>query len=983
MRARNANGFGSFVVLLAAIVGMDKSLAQENYAAELPRIPPSSPAEAMDQFHIAEGYKIEAIASEPLVTSPVAIEWDAEGALFVCEMRGYSEDREAGISRITRLVDVDQDGKFDQQTIFADGLLWPTAVFPYQDGLFVADAPHVYFFRDTDGDGVADQKRIVLTGFSTSNVQGLMNSFRWGLDNRIHLASGTVGGKVRRAVDPESSAIEVRGRDLAIDPRDDTFELTSGGAQHGMCFDDFGRKFVSSNSDHIQQVMYEDRYLARNPYLKAPAPRLSIAADGPQAEVYRDSPVEPWRIVRTRLRASGAVPGIVEGGGRPAGYFTGATGVTICRGDAFSSKMRGMAIIGDVGSNLVHRKRLVPDGVSQSAERIDEKSEFVTSEDIWFRPAQFANAPDGSLVIIDVSREVIEHPASLPPEIKSHLDLTAGRESGRLYRVTPENFIHRATPNIRGASTSQCVAWLDHPNAWHRETASRLLFERQDAAAIPELRKLARDGELPQGRLHAMATLDGMNALRTADLIQRLDDENPNVRRHAIRLSESRLDFDLRDAVLELVTDDDIEVRYQLAWTLGYLAPPRRTDALAALIRRDSDSRWMRAAVLSSIGDDADDLLIGLLSDPSFRSVSDQQFLIELTPLIAPLSGPERALAAISTLPESDASLVVPIVGELMRGRAVSATDATTNQDASAQRLMDRMIEILIQRVDEAGVPIQDRLAAVDACRYGEYDRVRASLLEWIDIQHPAELQRRALTVMGSFRSERVAGDVIEAWPRLTPPLREIASEILFARPERILVVFGAINDEKISPGAIGKSRFQVAAKTKNAEVSRRATAVLNHFGTHQRQAVVDRYQSVLAMTGDVEAGRRGFAKHCSSCHKMEGVGHEHGPSLASIHARGAETILVNVLDPNREVNPQYLNYVVLTLDGRTLTGMVISETATSVTLGRAGAATDTILRHDIEAMQSTGLSLMPEGIEESVDQTAMADIIAYLMQPQ
>ena len=130
-----------------------------------------------------------------------------------------------------------------------------------------------------------------------------------------------------------------------------------------MCFDDFGRKFVCSNSDHIQLVMYEDRYLARNRSLAAPGPRVSIAADGPQAEVFRISQVEPWRIVRTRLRVSGKVPGPVEGGGRAAGYFTGATGVMLYRGDAWPAEYRGQAFIGDVGSNIVHRKVLNPQGV--------------------------------------------------------------------------------------------------------------------------------------------------------------------------------------------------------------------------------------------------------------------------------------------------------------------------------------------------------------------------------------------------------------------------------------------------------------------------------------------------------------------------------------------------------------------------------------------------------------------------------------------
>ena len=602
--------------------------AQQDFSAELPRIPPTSPADAMATFRVADGFRIQQVAAEPLVTSPVAIEWDALGRMYVCEMRGYSEDRDDALSRITRLEDSDDDGIYDTSSVYTDGLLWPTALFPFDGGLFVADAPHIYYFKDTDGDGKADDKQIVLTGFGTSNVQGLLNSFRWGLDNRIHVACSSVGGMVRRGGEDESQAVNVRGRDLAFDPTSGSFRLTSGAAQHGMCFDDWGRKFVSSNSNHCQQVMYEDRYIARNSQLRAPASRISIAADGPQAEVFRISPVEPWRIVRTRLRVGGLVPGPIEGGGRAAGYFTGATGLTIYRGDAWPERMKGNAIIGDVGSNLVHRKRLEQQGLQFTARRIDQGSEFVASTDIWFRPAQFANAPDGSLHVIDVCREVIEHPRSLPPDIKRHLDLTAGREQGRIYRIVPEDFQHRKTPQLQNASTAQLVETLEHPNAWHRETAARLLFQRQDSDAAELLRQLLESSTSPLGRLHAMYALAGLDALEADWIIARFGDDHPQVRRHAIRLSEQlAAPEQVAGALAKLTDDESIEVRYQLAFTLGSAEFPDRLRLLAELIRRDPANVWMAAAVQSSLSRGAGELFALLISDANFgESTAARQF---------------------------------------------------------------------------------------------------------------------------------------------------------------------------------------------------------------------------------------------------------------------------------------------------------------------------------------------------------------------
>jgi putative membrane-bound dehydrogenase-like protein len=412
-----------------------------NFADELPRTPSRSPEAGLKSIETVADYRVDLIAAEPLVTDPVAMSFDADGRLYVVEMRDYSEQDQERLGRVRLLEDVDDDGVFDKATVFADELSWPTAIIAFDGGVFVGAPPLMLWLKDTNGDLRADERRVVYEGFSRSNVQGLMHSLRWGLDNRIHGATGTAGGRIVRPDVEGMETVDLRGRDFSFDPRSLDIRAETGGAQHGMCFDDWGRKFCCSNSDHLQFVMYDQRYAARFPEVNAPRSRRSIAADGPQAAVFRRSPIEPWRIVRTRLRVAGDVPGPVEGGGKPAGYFTGATGATIYRGDAMPSEL-GRAFIGDVGSNLVHRKEISFENLEPVGRRIDQASEFLTSDDIWFRPVQFANAPDGGLHVLDMSRETIEHPKSLPEMIKKHLDLTSGRDQGRLYRVVPQNYVH-------------------------------------------------------------------------------------------------------------------------------------------------------------------------------------------------------------------------------------------------------------------------------------------------------------------------------------------------------------------------------------------------------------------------------------------------------------------------------------------------------------------------------------------------------------
>ena len=982
--------YGGVVCSLALshIVHCGITIAEEDFSGELPRIPASSPETALNSFTVADGFEIQPVASEPLVASPVAIEWDAEGRLYVCEMRGYSEDRDAGLSRIRRLEDTDQDGVFDTSVIYADGLLWPTALFPYKGGLFVGDAPNLYYFRDEDQDGKAEKKKVVLTGFGTSNVQGLMNSFRWGLDNRIHIACSSAAGKVGRPGSDER--IEVRGRDLAFNP--DTFEVevTSGGGQHGMVFDDWGRKFVSSNSNHIQQVMYEDHYLKRNPYLKAPPARISIAADGPQAEVYRTSPVEPWRIVRTRLRVGGAVPGPVEGGGRAAGYFTGATGVTIYRGDAWPQEWKGLAIIGDVGSNLVHRKKIDSSNAQFVARRIDEKSEFVNSSDIWFRPAQFANAPDGTIYIIDVCREVIEHPKSLPPMIKKHLDLTAGRDRGRIYRIAPSNYQYRPTPNLRDADTSQLVGLLDHPNAWHRETAARLLYERKTPETVANLDAKRKANPSPLGQVHLLYALAGQGELSTQAITAALQHQHPQVRRHALKLGEQLASNPkMEQQLLSLASDPSLEVRIQLAFSAAALPADLKIPLLERVIASGPGDRWLETAVLSSLRDGSAELFAKLVQNKSFRSEAAGRFLATLATQIGQHNQPsdiDLAIKQVSALPASSASFTLPVLGSLTayRSRKNHYLQQLSQQGklSTLDDLKEKLVRAAGVAAQNADVAVADRVAATKSMRFGKLERVSAPLTALISNREPHLVSQAAIETLGTFSSPTIAEPLLLAWSKLSPKLRGTATEVLFARSDRLTQLFDNVDSDKISLADIGTPRLQIAAKSRDPKIKSRASKYLANMGSGDRSKILAKYQSALSLDADADRGRKLFAQHCSVCHKMNGIGHEIGPNLASIRTRGAETILVNVIDPNREVNPQYLNYVLLTQDGRAVTGMVAAETASSVTLRRAESASDTVLRVDIEELKSTGLSIMPEGMDKSINVQDMADIISFLMQP-
>ncbi|MEO7317438.1 MAG: PVC-type heme-binding CxxCH protein, partial [Chthoniobacteraceae bacterium] len=548
---------------------------------DLPLIPPTPPDKAAATCAVRPGFRIELMAAEPLIVDPVAMAFDENGRLYVVEMRDYSERRDEKLGRVKLLEDTDGDGRFDRATIFAEGLPWPTGITCWDGGVFVLASPELLYFKDMDGDGKADVHQLVFTGFGNLapklNVQQLPNSLQWGPDQRIHGALGGNAGLVQNFARFGSPKVELRGRDFSFDPRAMDLRPESGGGQFGMTFDDTGRKFVCSNSRHLMQVMYEDRIASLVTDYPLPAPALDIAADGPQAEVFRRSPEEPWRVLRTTWRVAGAVPGPIEGGGRASGYFTGATGVTVYRGDAWPAEFRGDVFVADCGSNLIHRKKLSGDFMRRGVRAAgEEKSEFVASTDNWFRPVAFANAPDGNLWVADMYREVIEHPWSLPESLKSHLDLNSGNDRGRIYRIVPENFTARAAPQLGKMTTTELAATLAHPNGWHRDTAARLLHQRQEKPIIPALIALAEKAVAPASRLLALHVLRGLGALDDATLARSLRDQDADVRGGAVRLCASA------EIIAPLADDPAPRVRHEVAWTLVALAPSQKIAPLIA-----------------------------------------------------------------------------------------------------------------------------------------------------------------------------------------------------------------------------------------------------------------------------------------------------------------------------------------------------------------------------------------------------------------
>lgn len=932
-----------WVLCAAWCLGMVCGNAQEPdvSADQMPRIPPKTPAEAMETFAIKEGFKLELAASEPLTTDPIAISFDAQHRMFTCEMRGYSERREDALGRIRMLTDTNGDGIYDEATTYAEGLKWPTSLICWDGGVFVGATPDIWWFKDTDGDGVADEKRIVFTGFGDGadrlNVQGLANSLVWGPDWRIYGATARHGGAITRPDAPEATPVNLRGYDFSFDPRKMDLRPETGAAQYGMAFDDEGMRYVCSNSSHCLAILYSWPWVGLN----LPSPKVSIPIDGAAAEVYRTSGVEPWRVVRTRWRVQGAVRGPIEGGGRDSGYFTSASGLGIYRGDVFPAEFRGNEFVGDVGSNLVHRKLIEksPDQVALLARRPDDEQqvEFLTSTDNWFRPVMCKNGPDGALYIVDMYRETIEHPWSLPPNIKKHLDLNSGNDRGRIWRVVPEGW---ERPKQVG-DVADPIALLGSANGWEREMAAQLLHANGEVDGLSDT---LHEAESEHARLVALYGLAAHGKLTPERLQSALQDQSSVVRRHAIRLAT---EIPVGSAIVaELAVDENPWVRFEAALLLtktdSYGAEAVKTEVLAQLANLSGGDDWILSAVAEASAKRGDvGELFSLVWDPNVDS--------PLYSKLAARSKPKDIVSFARLLAEAkNLGVAVKVLKAMPKRPSVDALRPFLDRATSQ--------------------------ASADAVWLTSLDPEVPAEEFWKLVESNPAISLVALDALQ--RDPNWKGEALARWQKLPAQVRsEVIAKL---SPTELL---GAVEEENLEAREISIPIRASLRSHRDPEVKARAIGLLGKADNRSREEVAQQFRPALDLSGDAERGAQIFKERCNVCHEVPGSTQPNaGPDLASFKNKGNAALLENIISPNQEVAPQFFAWQIITTSGEIAIGLLARETADQVVLQLQGRAQKVIPRSEIKSMTNLNLSLMPPGLEAGLTIEQMADLLAYLV---
>ncbi len=972
---------------------------------EVGRLPPVEVADVQQTFVVQQGFTLDLVAHEPVVNDPVDGCFDEHGNLFIAEMRGYPYSAEVRLPQqplplgrkdacqVRRLVDADRDGVFESSTVYAEGLSWVVSVCCFDGGVYVLAPSRLYYMKDTTGDGVADVKQIVASGFGRGNVQALANNLKWGPDGRIYFAGGMVGGDIT-IFSPEGAEIQkltIRGTDVRFDPWTRQFEQVNGGQQFGHCFGDWGERYVCSNSNHIQRVYWPLHPLEHLSELPPGVPVRNFSNEGPAAPVFRQSPAEPWRIVRTRRRAND--PEMQKRLPKtelvPIGFFTSATGVTIYRGDAYPAAFQGNAFIGDVGGNLIHRKKLLysnpGDRFAGGSTRADENVEFITSTDTWFRPANFINGPDGCLYVCDMYRETIEHPFSIPEDIKAKLDLESGSDRGRIYRLTPPGGAKTDWQRPADCSTEELVEMLTSKNGWHRETAQRLLLERRDPQSHAVIRKLARRLDQPLGQMLAVRTLDGLGEENSCNIHVLLDSPDPRARWHAVQLGLDMLVehpnyHSLRERILDIAEHEDhSEVRDELALGLGRLSGPGVESAWLALAtgRSGSEGALVASAKNRPV---LIQYLIGHQMTLNQTPVEpDLGYLLENLVSTSGTRGDEaeihnllgQFLAADLPLPENQRRSLLVTLGVGLRTRGKTLLAALTPEQRPA---FDAACDAAISQLPKGGV----YQPAVELLAFAQPEKAIPALVGIIKPQSTVKQQQAAIVALGDLPGREGALAVLAKWQALGPEPRRDAVEILLRDRARTEGLLAAIESQAVKTSELSTEQWQSLLGHPDLPVRERAAQLRGMVST-DREAVIATYRETVEAGGDFERGRAVFKKTCSVCHKVGEDGHSVGPELVSVANKSPADLLVAILDPSREVQPKYVNYVLETTQGQVFTGILSSELAAYVKLLRSEAKEETIARELIETLTSTGVSLMPVGVEKELSPQNVADVIAFI----
>jgi len=951
-----------------------------------PTAPPKSPAESAACFEIEPGFTIELVAAEPLVFDPVAIDFDAAGRMFVAEYGDYptgpaNPDSKA-LSQIVLLEDLDHDGKMDHRSVFAPHLKFCHSVLAWGTGVLACTETSIIYLPDDNRDRTADRVETWFEGFTPAHPQMQIGCPRLGLDNRIWCTWGY--GKVRcvRPGFESPEPVDIPRVDFCFDPYTMKFEAVAGAGQFGNTIDSYGQRFFSSNRNPSMTDMFTLEQVAANPFSGVTAGHTDVGPAGEKTRVY------PKITMKSNWLSH-------------AGTHTSACGVTAYRGGLAGPESDSSLFVCEPVGHLVTRSLITAEGAGLTSSRARENADFLTSTDTWFRPASLATGPDGSLYLADMYRLWVEHPKFVPDDVAAKMNWRAGEDRGRIWKITP--LASTTTEFRQPVSVAECVSILSDGNGWRRMLGQRLLLEKRDPAAVPALRTLLQSRESGHaaqfGRLHALWTLEGLHAITAADVRTAAHDTFASVRRDAARLLRHIPAGNERISILSaLLLDSNPQVRFQ---TLLALQPGDSALTETVVQAAATTDPWIQRAFLTTAPKSAHLVIQLLANSPSPSSpdaaqfTSQQDYLRRLAAnacihgnldslkitaesirdaAATPVWFRTAVVAGMSEgLPRTFSSELPKSVNALLQSPPPELAQSLTG----IQQTLNTAAAVAVDRA----APDVDRTAAMMLLPQLPTEQLQAAVSSLLSPGESSACQKAAVEVIRRSGRSELAQQVMDAWTGLTPAARSAAIDLFLSRRDSINQLLTRMQAGEISAAALSIDQRLPLLQNADKAVQDAARTLFGGAVSADRQQVATDYSAALSLEADVTRGALVFERTCSKCHRIGVVGHSVGPDISDTRARAADALLYDVLDPNRRVDPQYSEYIVVTKDGRLLNGLLVSETPQTITLKQAEGRQVSVERSEVEELRSINRSLMPEGIEKDVSIQQMADLLAFLRQ--